>query len=376
VVLALRVQHSQCRKLLESIAGVKRLSCCFEFRGKLMSRSESTGTGRFLVPCIVFAIIATISGVCSVNMYFSTVAADAAKRKLSETIQTARQAIDEKKWDQAIELLRTTKDSIDLESLDVPGREMMTKLGRLVSEAENARSEHYADIDRKEATLRADRLLLSSEEAIRDGNLTEAATCLRRYMASPGANASARAKLLLDAINIANSDTSAVDFLSLLSENDFLNFGEHGTLPGSLNHIDIDNLRVSCKERLQANLTAAKKRRDALALETLRETTAQRIESRDKELLEADYDRDISKIKARVLADTIRPESARFCNRFDVIRNKRGNKVYVGWYQSRSLDGQTVGRDSIIAELNDHGGVLKLEIGTDVINELMFQRSE
>jgi len=112
-------------------------------------------------------------------------------------------------------------------------------------------------------------------------------------MASPGAKALARGRLLLDAINIANSDTSAVEFLSLLSEEDFTNFGEDDNLPGSLNQINIDKLRSICKERLQANITAARTRREEL--ETLREKTAQLAQS--KATLEADHDS--SKLKAK-----------------------------------------------------------------------------
>src|SRR5438132_7733003 len=51
-----------------------------------------------------------------------------------------------------------------------------------------------------------------------------------------------------------------------------------------------------------------------------------------------------------------RSGSARFCPRFEVIRNRRGNKVYVGWYRSKGLNG-VEGQDNIIAELNEEGEI-------------------
>lgn len=74
------------------------------------------------------------------------------------------------------------------------------------------------------------------------------------------------------------------------------------------------------------------------------------------------YARDVSAVKRAVLADTIAPESAQFCPRFEVIRNKRGNKTYVGWYRSKGLNG-VEGQDNIIAEVNNDGDILKLSIG-------------
>ena len=74
------------------------------------------------------------------------------------------------------------------------------------------------------------------------------------------------------------------------------------------------------------------------------------------------YARDVSAVKRAVLADTIVPETAQFCPRFGVIRNKRGNKVYVGWYRSKGLNG-VEGQDNIVAEVNNDGGIVKLSIG-------------
>jgi hypothetical protein len=74
------------------------------------------------------------------------------------------------------------------------------------------------------------------------------------------------------------------------------------------------------------------------------------------------YERDVSKIKARVLADTINPGSAEFCPSFEVMTNQRGNKVYVGWYTSFDLRGRR-GKDNIIAEVDSSGEILKLTIG-------------
>jgi hypothetical protein len=74
------------------------------------------------------------------------------------------------------------------------------------------------------------------------------------------------------------------------------------------------------------------------------------------------YDSVVSKIKQQVLADTINPSSAEFCPRFEIIPNKRGNTVYVGWYTSADLLGEK-GKDNIIAEVDSSGNVVKLKIG-------------
>ena len=74
------------------------------------------------------------------------------------------------------------------------------------------------------------------------------------------------------------------------------------------------------------------------------------------------YSRDTRKIKQAVLADTINPDSAQFCPLFSVIKNKRGNLVYVGWYTSTDIFGVR-GQDNILAEISKSGTVLHLSIG-------------
>ena len=74
------------------------------------------------------------------------------------------------------------------------------------------------------------------------------------------------------------------------------------------------------------------------------------------------YARDVSAVKRAVLADTIVSKSAQFCRQFQVIRNKRGNKTYYGWYRSKGLNG-VEGQDNIVAEVNNDGDILKLSIG-------------
>jgi len=78
--------------------------------------------------------------------------------------------------------------------------------------------------------------------------------------------------------------------------------------------------------------------------------------------IDGNYNRDVAAIKNAVLADTISPKSAFFCKRFDLIRNTRGNRVYVGWYSSTDLFGER-GRDNIVAEVNSNGVVVRLSIG-------------
>lgn len=78
---------------------------------------------------------------------------------------------------------------------------------------------------------------------------------------------------------------------------------------------------------------------------------------------EADiYVRDVHTIRLAVLANTIKPDSAHFCPRFEVLVNKRGNRVYVGWYTSEDLLGVR-GKDNVLAELDSSGTLLKLSIG-------------
>lgn len=75
------------------------------------------------------------------------------------------------------------------------------------------------------------------------------------------------------------------------------------------------------------------------------------------------YYRDVAAIKRAVLNDTINPPSAIFCPKFEVITNKRGNRVYVGWYRSKDLLGR-YGKDNIIVEVDNDGRILHIQIGT------------
>lgn len=75
-----------------------------------------------------------------------------------------------------------------------------------------------------------------------------------------------------------------------------------------------------------------------------------------------DYYSVVNKIKQQVLADTINPSSVQFCPKFEVITNKRGNSVYVGWYTSTDLLG-VQGKDNIIAEVDASGEIINLKIG-------------
>ena len=86
----------------------------------------------------------------------------------------------------------------------------------------------------------------------------------------------------------------------------------------------------------------------------------------DSTRLQADeseiYSRDIKVIRLAVLSDTINPSSAQFCSRFEVLINKRGNRMYGGWYTSTDVFGVR-GKDNIIAEIDSSGNLVQLSIG-------------
>lgn len=74
------------------------------------------------------------------------------------------------------------------------------------------------------------------------------------------------------------------------------------------------------------------------------------------------YERDVSRIKGMVLAATEVPGSAQFCDRFQVIPNKLGNNVYVGWYRNKGLNDVEY-QDNIVSEITADGDILTLDIG-------------
>lgn len=77
---------------------------------------------------------------------------------------------------------------------------------------------------------------------------------------------------------------------------------------------------------------------------------------------EVAYERDVSRIKSMVLAATDVPSSARFCDRFRVIPNENGNRVYVGWYRNKGLN-EVEYQDNIVSEINPNGDILTLDVG-------------
>lgn len=103
-------------------------------------------------------------------------------------------------------------------------------------------------------------------------------------------------------------------------------------------------------------------REPPVTLATPREIVSQPSTSTRPATSSSSYSNDVAAIKRAVLANTIVPESAEFCPRFEVLDNERGNKVYVGWYRSKDLLG-VYGRDNIVAEVDASDEILQLSIG-------------
>jgi hypothetical protein len=297
---------------------------------------------RFLIVGILLALGVCVTGILLTNLHFNRKNRAFLNTLISDKLQTAREAVDRKKWDEAIELLTATKASTNPHELDDAGRETLAKLERLLNEAKNSKSKQQVEVAMTKAKVEAELMFKSAEEAIRNGRWALADGRLLRYLRSPAVSHKERATLLLYAIEASNSDRGAVDFLTLLSDSEFSNFEKTGSLIG------IDSLRKKCLERLRRNVPHAKIKREILS-------------KFDEEA--ARYERDVSRIKKAVLARTIWPESAVFCERFSVLRNRRGNKVYLGWYRSKGFLNGVEGEDKLIAEVDDDGDILKLDIG-------------
>ena len=304
--------------------------------------------GSFLMVGIPLALTVCMTGFVITNIHFNRENRALLNKAIADKLRIATEAMDRRKWDEAIELLTATKASTKSDDLDGAGVETMAHLERLLSNAVKSKSEQEAEVETSKAKFQSYQLLKSAEEAIQNGDLALAVGRLQRYLERPKANQKARGKLLLDAVEASISDTGAIEFLVMLSDSEFSRIEKSGTLP-KLELIDINSLRSKCLERLRKNLAKAAVKRETL--DTIHEHAGR-------------YERDVSRIKSAVLADTIRPESAVFCNRFSVIKNEGGNNVYVGWYRSKGFLNGVDGEDNIIAEVNESGVILKLDIGT------------
>jgi hypothetical protein len=299
--------------------------------------SQDDETQRFVTIALLIAVFGVVAGVVLVNGHFRNERVRTASREHAEKVRVAKESLDRENWDDAIRLLEEIKALTNSDDLDDAGKQMLSGVDRLLGDAHRSTTHRQAQIDASQATTRADELIQASERDIRNTNFPVAEKRLRQYLASPGASDRARAKWLLDAIRVATSDESAIEFLVLLPDAEFSQFVADGSLT-SLDLTGFDSLRANCQRRLESNLSMAQKKREDL--QGFRER-----EARFAERSKGEYDRDTAIIMLSVLADTIVPAIARFCDRFEVTRNNRGNKVYVGWYRSKGLNGSE-GRDT------------------------------
>jgi hypothetical protein len=197
-------------------------------------------------------LVAILLGVIFVNMHFARERREEATRQLSERVEIARRSITEAKWDDAIKDLKQIKITTLANELTEEGPTLLSEMDRLLSEAETSVEK-----------IRADRLLDSAEDAIRNGRWADAEGGLRQYIASSQAAKRTRASLLLKALDLIKSAASAVEFLSSLSDPQFKGFAERGDLP-SLDLIGFDTLRMKCLDNLRDNISEARTRREAI----------------------------------------------------------------------------------------------------------------
>jgi len=100
---------------------------------------EKLHADRFLIVGILLALAFCVTGILFTNLHFNRENGAFLDKVISDKLQTAREAMDRKKWDEAIELLTVTKASTNPDELDDAGRETLAKLDRLLSEAPFAR---------------------------------------------------------------------------------------------------------------------------------------------------------------------------------------------------------------------------------------------
>lgn len=225
--------------------------------------SANSDSQRFVIIALLIAVFVVIAGVSFVNIHFKKERIQAASSELSTKVEAARECLDEKKWDKAIQLLEEIKSSTDPDDLDNAGTEMLSGVGRLLSDAQKGRELRKAEINAAEAKARANDQLKAAETDLRLMNLAVAEKRLRQYLANPVATDRARAKSLLNALEIANSDGSAIEFLALLSEVEFSGYVATGELT-SLELPGFDSLRLRCLSRLRQNFVEGQKKRAML----------------------------------------------------------------------------------------------------------------
>jgi hypothetical protein len=315
-------------------------------------KREPQGTSPEWVYWAYFAVFLVVL-VSVMFVLFEKSQRNTANREVMKLIEDAKGQLEKREWEQAICTLQeavNTKHATDLDEAN-----------RLLATAKEAKAKRDADLvlflaSAKEAKARQDTALIlrKAEEAISEKRFTEALRSLNAYLVSPLATERDRATLLQRAVRVATSDGEATRALTELADVEF-DAVVAGTLPPCLEPPDVGSLKTLCAQSVQRNLEKAK------GIRQERRLRAQRQAEFEEEDV---YERDVAAIKQAVFADTIVPSSASFCSRFEILpkRNARGNKVYVGWYRSRGLNG-VVGQDNIIAEVDASGTVLKLSIG-------------
>jgi hypothetical protein len=212
--------------------------------------NQGTGDSRFLIASLCLALVAMVVGIVFVDMHFARERREEATRKLSEEMQVARQQIDQRNWNDAIKLLKQIKTSANAAELNDQGKELLAGADALL-----------IDSERTVEKIRADHVLESAEQALRLERWSDAQERLRHYLASPEATHRPKATLLLKAIDLIDSAKSAVEFLCSLTEPEFANFAEQGSLP-SLDLTDFDLLQARCLDSLNENLSEAQSERE------------------------------------------------------------------------------------------------------------------
>ena len=251
-----KLKISESRPPAESVASRSRIESgisCKISVSEALTESDvnlSSADGRFLIASVLLALVAMVVGIVFVNMHFARERSEEATRKLSEEMQVARQQIDQRNWNDAIKLLKQIKTSANAAELNDQGKELLAGADALL-----------IDSERTVEKIRADHVLESAEQALRLERWSDAQERLRQYLASPEATDRPKAKLLLKALDLIDSAKNAIEFLCSLTEPEFANFADQGSLP-SLDLTDFDLLRTRCLDSLNENLSEAQGERE------------------------------------------------------------------------------------------------------------------
>jgi hypothetical protein len=120
-------------------------ACSIEGCGR--QESKQRGNSNFFIIITLFgALFALGVGILLVNTHFKNARKEFAVGEFSKSTEMAKQAISERKWDEAIRVLNEIKESTSLDGFADERERLFADVDRLVWDAERKKAEYRADI--------------------------------------------------------------------------------------------------------------------------------------------------------------------------------------------------------------------------------------